>query len=77
MIRKPGDLMATISVVVADDEVLIRGGITMLLSVATDIEVVAEVGDGRAAVEAVRNLQPNVAIIDVRMPVMDGSLQLD
>lgn len=61
-----------INVVVADDEVLIRGGISMLLSVAPDIEVVAEVGDGRAAVEAVLALRPNVAIVDVRMPVMDG-----
>jgi len=61
-----------IKVVVADDEALIRGGISMLLSVAPDIEVIAEVGDGRAAVDAVRALQPNVAILDVRMPIMDG-----
>lgn len=61
-----------ISVVVADDEVLMRGGICMLLSVAHDIEVIAEVGDGRAAVEAVVGLHPDVAILDVRMPIMDG-----
>jgi DNA-binding NarL/FixJ family response regulator len=44
----------------------------MLMSVAPDIEVVAQVGDGRAAVEVVERLQPNVAILDVRMPIMDG-----
>jgi DNA-binding NarL/FixJ family response regulator len=62
----------TIRVIVADDEALIRGGIAMLLSVDKDIEVVAEVGDGRAAVDAVGQLRPDVAILDVRMPIMDG-----
>lgn len=61
-----------IRVVVADDEILVRGGISMLLTVACDIEVIAEVGDGQAAVEAANDLRPDVAIVDVRMPVMDG-----
>lgn len=59
-------------VVVADDEALVRGGLCMLMSIAADIEVVAEVGDGQAAVHAVERLRPDVAILDVRMPVMDG-----
>lgn len=62
----------TIRVVLADDEALVLGGLSMLLSVAPDIEVLAQVNDGRAAVEAVADLRPDVAILDVRMPNMDG-----
>lgn len=61
-----------IRVLLADDEPLVRGGIAMLLSVDPEIEVVAEVGDGLAAVQSVHDLRPDVAILDVRMPVMDG-----
>jgi DNA-binding NarL/FixJ family response regulator len=61
----------TIRVVLADDDALVRAGIGMLLS-ADDVEVVAEVGDGVTAVAAVRAQRPDVAIIDVRMPGMDG-----
>jgi DNA-binding NarL/FixJ family response regulator len=59
-------------VVIADDEVLVRGGLCMLLSMAPDIEVVADVGDGQAALTAIAALRPNVAILDVRMPGLDG-----
>ncbi len=62
----------TIRVVLADDEALVLGGLSMLLSVAPDIEVLAQVNDGSAAVEAVADLRPDVAILDVRMPNMDG-----
>lgn len=62
----------TIRVVLADDEALVLGGLSMLLSVAPDIEVLAQVNDGRAAVDAVTELRPDVAILDVRMPRMDG-----
>ncbi|WP_330332899.1 response regulator transcription factor [Streptomyces sp. NBC_00536] len=62
----------TIRVVVADDQELVRSGFAMILDVQEDIEVVAEVGDGAAAVAAVRDLAPDVALLDVRMPVMDG-----
>jgi len=61
-----------IRALVADDEPLVRSGIAMLLSADPDIEVVAEVGDGRGAVEVARAIRPDVAIIDVRMPIMDG-----
>ncbi|THA82016.1 response regulator transcription factor [Streptomyces sp. A0592] len=62
----------TIRVVVADDQELVRSGFAMILDVQEDIEVVAEVGDGAAAVAAVERLAPDVALLDVRMPVLDG-----
>ncbi|KOU23101.1 LuxR family transcriptional regulator [Streptomyces sp. WM6372] len=62
----------TIRVVVADDQELVRSGFAMILEAQEDIEVVAEVGDGAAAVAAVRELRPDVALLDVRMPVLDG-----
>ncbi|MGW2084451.1 response regulator transcription factor [Streptomyces sp. NPDC001880] len=62
----------TIRVVVADDQELVRSGFAMILDAQPDIEVVAEAGDGRAAVEAVRRLAPEVALLDIRMPGTDG-----
>ncbi|MFE9927719.1 response regulator [Streptomyces sp. NPDC005533] len=62
----------TIRVVVADDQELVRSGFALILDVQEDIEVVAEVGDGAAAVEAVARLAPDVALLDIRMPVLDG-----
>jgi DNA-binding NarL/FixJ family response regulator len=61
-----------IRVLVADDEPLIRAGIRLILSSAGDIEVVAEAGTGRDAIEAVRNHQPDVALLDIRMPGTTG-----
>jgi len=58
-------------VVIADDQALVRTGFTMILS-AAGIDVVGEAADGEAAVAAVRRLQPDVALVDIRMPVMDG-----
>ncbi|MCZ0981474.1 response regulator transcription factor [Streptomyces diastatochromogenes] len=62
----------TIRVVVADDQELVRSGFAMILDVQPDIEVVAEAGDGAEAVEAVRRLAPDVALLDIRMPRTDG-----
>jgi DNA-binding NarL/FixJ family response regulator len=61
-----------IRVVVADDQELVRSGFAMILEAQPDIEVVAEAGDGEAAVAAVRAHRPDVALLDVRMPRMDG-----
>jgi DNA-binding NarL/FixJ family response regulator len=58
--------------VVADDEELIRSGFRVLLDAEPDLEVVAEVADGRAAIVACRELRPDVALLDIRMPVLDG-----
>ncbi|MFH9959141.1 response regulator [Streptomyces roseolus] len=62
----------TIRVVVADDQELVRSGFALILDVQEDIEVVAEAADGAAAVEAVRRHRPDVALLDIRMPRMDG-----
>lgn len=62
----------TIRVLVADDESLIRAGIRLVLANAPDIEVVAEAADGREAVELVRRHQIDVALLDIRMPKIDG-----
>ncbi|GAA1069334.1 MULTISPECIES: response regulator transcription factor [Kitasatospora] len=61
-----------IRVVVADDQELVRAGFGMILDAQPDIEVVAEAADGAQAVEAVREHRPDVLLLDVRMPVMDG-----
>ncbi|MFC5723964.1 response regulator [Streptomyces gamaensis] len=61
-----------IRVLVADDEPLIRAGIRMILTSADDIEVVAEAADGREAVELARRHRVDVALLDIRMPVLDG-----
>ncbi|MFD7706872.1 response regulator [Streptomyces sp. NPDC059786] len=62
----------TIRVVVADDQELVRSGFAMILDAQPDIEVVAEAGDGAEAVEAVRRYAPDVALLDIRMPRLDG-----
>ncbi|MER7625419.1 response regulator transcription factor [Streptomyces sp. NPDC126503] len=62
----------TIRVVVADDQELVRGGFAMILDAQPDIEVVAEAGDGAAAIAAVRAHAPDVALLDIRMPRVDG-----
>ncbi|MFD8881903.1 response regulator [Streptomyces erythrochromogenes] len=61
-----------IRVVIADDEPLIRAGIRMILTSAPDIEVVAEAANGREAVELARSHTPEVMLLDIQMPVMDG-----
>lgn len=61
-----------IRVLVADDQPLVRTGLTTLIGAEPDLEVVAAVGDGAAAVEAARRLRPDVACLDIRMPGTDG-----
>ncbi|MEV0275808.1 response regulator transcription factor [Streptomyces sp. NPDC050610] len=61
-----------IRVLITDDEPLIRAGIRMILDSADDIDVVAEAGDGRDAVELARAHRADVILLDIQMPVMDG-----
>jgi DNA-binding NarL/FixJ family response regulator len=62
----------TIRVLVADDQALVRAGFRALLDSEDDIEVVAEAVDGHEAVERARALRPDVALMDIRMPRLDG-----
>ncbi|MGV9453752.1 response regulator [Streptomyces sp. NPDC003635] len=62
----------TIRVVVADDQALVRRGFTMILRMSDAIEVVAEAGTGLEAIEAARRERPDVVLMDIRMPEMDG-----
>jgi DNA-binding NarL/FixJ family response regulator len=62
----------TLRVLIADDQVLIRSGFAALIGSADDIEVVAEAGDGEEALRLATELRPDVVLMDIRMPGMDG-----
>jgi DNA-binding NarL/FixJ family response regulator len=61
-----------ISILLVDDEVLVRAGLRMILETAGDLTVVGDAGDGRAAVDAVERLRPDVVLMDLRMPRLGG-----
>ncbi len=62
--------MTTIAIV--DDQTLVRSGLRSILEKQPDFEIVGEAGDGAAAIEVCRVLQPDVVLMDIRMPVLDG-----
>ncbi|GAB2830710.1 response regulator [Microbacterium insulae] len=61
-----------IRVALVDDQALFRAGIRMLVDSQPDLEVVAEASDGREALDIVRATRPDVVLMDIRMPIMDG-----
>ena len=61
-----------IRVALVDDQALFRAGIRMLVGSQPDLEVVAEASDGREALDVVRSIRPDVVLMDIRMPDMDG-----
>ena len=65
-------MTAPIRVLVCDDQALIRTGFATIIDVQPDMEVVGDCGDGRTAVDLAQRLRPDVVVMDVRMPVLDG-----
>jgi DNA-binding NarL/FixJ family response regulator len=62
----------SIGVLIADDQALVRSGFRMVLEAEDDVEVVGEAATGRQAIDSTRRLKPNVVLMDVRMPELDG-----
>ncbi|MEV4533395.1 response regulator transcription factor [Asanoa sp. NPDC049518] len=62
----------TVRVLLADDQPLVRAGLRVLIADTADLEVVGEAGTGAQAVDLTRDLAPDVVVMDIRMPVMDG-----
>ncbi|GLX48921.1 DNA-binding response regulator [Streptomyces hygroscopicus subsp. hygroscopicus] len=65
-------MSAPIRVLVCDDQMLIRTGLVTIIDAQPDMEVAGECGDGRTAVELARKVRPDVVLMDIRMPVLDG-----
>ncbi|MEU8729167.1 MULTISPECIES: response regulator [Streptomyces] len=65
-------MSAPVRVVICDDQALIRTGLSTIVDAQPDLEVVGECGDGQAGVDLARALRPDVVVMDIRMPVLDG-----
>ena len=68
----PRGAVMTTRVLLADDQEMVRAGLRLILAAEPDIDVVAEASDGNAAVAAARRLRPDVTLMDIRMPNLDG-----
>ncbi|MDX2468634.1 MAG: response regulator transcription factor, partial [Acidimicrobiia bacterium] len=64
--------MSNLRVLIVDDQALVRAGFAMILGAEPDIDVVGEAGNGLEAISATRQLKPDVVLMDIRMPEMDG-----
>ena len=62
----------TVKVLIADDQSLVRSGFRMVLESADDLEVVGEAANGHQAISSARRLRPDVVLMDIRMPELDG-----
>jgi DNA-binding NarL/FixJ family response regulator len=63
-----------IKVLLADDHEIVRGGLRSLLEQESDMDVVADIGDGQRAIELARTLRPNVVVMDISMPGLNGTM---
>ena len=64
--------MTIVNVVIADDHSMIREGLKQLLELEGDIKVIAEAGDGKQCLDVVRRVKPDVLLLDINMPEMNG-----
>ena len=64
--------MSLVRVLIADDQALVRAGFKMILDAEDDLDVVGEAADGAEAVDLARRLKPDVVLMDIRMPAVDG-----
>lgn len=64
--------MKPIRIVIVDDQPLVRSGIRLILQAARDLEIVGEAADGQAGIHLIKQTRPDVAVMDLRMPVLDG-----
>ena len=62
----------TISVLIVDDDTLVRAGLRMMIETQDDLQVIGEAGDGTAAIELSERLRPDIVLMDIRMPGVDG-----
>src|ERR1051325_7925470 len=69
---KPRKFMQKIRVLLADDHTVVRQGLKALLSAEEDIEIVGEADTGRQAVQMAKKLQPDVVVMDIAMPLLNG-----
>src|SRR4051812_12124445 len=67
-----GSSNGEITVVIADDQEMVRAGFRLILDSVEGIRVIGEAADGRAAIELAQRLRPDVALMDIRMPLVDG-----
>ncbi|MEU3364997.1 response regulator transcription factor [Streptomyces pseudogriseolus] len=72
LVREPGAGGAPVRVLVCDDQMLVRTGLVTIIGAQPDMEVTGECADGRAAVDLAAKVRPDVVVMDVRMPVLDG-----
>ena len=72
-----GERKATVRILIADDHAIVRAGLKELLALQTDFEIVGEASDGREALEKVRQIDPDVLLLDLRMPYLDGLAVLE
>src|SRR5699024_2385835 len=70
--HSPDAPTAHLDIVLVDDDALVRAGLKMILGGEPDIDVVGEAGDGREALEVIDSTHPDVVLMDIRMPVLDG-----